>query len=366
MSRAGIYIHVPFCASKCPYCDFYSVSSKNGTARYTEALIDEIRTLRRNAGFLPDDFREREITSLYFGGGTPSAMPAEELGSVINEVRNCFRLSPDAEITVECNPSSDNLVEKLKTMADSGVNRISLGMQSAVDEERKKLGRKADRQGIIKAVAAAKEAGISDISLDVMLGIPLQTKDSLEETLEFALSQGITHLSAYMLQLEDGTWFARNEKKLNLPDEDFVAELYLFMCDYLKKAGMRHYEISNFCFGDHISRHNMKYWDMTEYLGIGPSAHSFVNGKRFFHPADIQGFIDGATAESEGEGGSYEEEIMLGLRTDRGIIIPEGTEGLCESLRANGLAVIRDNRISLTDKGMLISNTVITEILSEM
>lgn len=365
MKSTGIYIHVPFCSSKCPYCDFYSVIPRGSTRGYTDAVVDEIKTLRRNAEFIPADFKERSVDTLYIGGGTPSVLACDELKKIIGAVRENFILTDDAEITAECNPSSEGLGEKLKAMASAGVNRVSFGMQSADDGERKKLGRKAGRDGVAAAVELARAAGIESISLDIMLGIPGQTLKSLRDTLDFAVSTGARHLSAYMLKIEENTFFGRNAQSLNLPDDDETADMYLAMCEFLEKEGFRHYEISNFCREGYIARHNMKYWTDGNYLGIGPAAHSYIDGKRFYSERNLDAFIAGEKAVFESEGGGAEEKIMLGLRTDAGIEIPEKAADFCEKLKNGGLAVIRNGRLSLTSRGMLISNSIISEILSE-
>lgn len=365
MDKNGIYIHVPFCTSKCPYCDFYSIPAKCGTKAYTAAVVEEMRTLKRCGELLPHSFRKQETDTLYLGGGTPSVLSAEELTEIITTAKESFRFSSDSEITVECNPSSDNLAEKLKAMAYAGVNRVSFGMQSAVDGERKKLGRRADRNGITAAIDAARAAGIENISLDVMLGIPDQTEESLIETLDFAIATGVPHISAYMLKLEEGTFLQKNSDRYNIPDEDETADYYLEMCSRLENAGLRHYEISNFCRDDKIGRHNMKYWTLGQYLGIGPAAHSFVAGRRFYYERNLDGFIEGRPPVEDGCGGDEAERIMLGLRTDLGTRIPEKAFTFAAKLEENGLAVLDGDRIRLTDRGMLISNTIISEILSE-
>lgn len=365
MKSTGIYIHVPFCSSKCPYCDFYSMTPKDGTADYVSAVAEELKTLRRNAEFIPDGFRDRPVDSLYLGGGTPSVLPAKELTEIISTAKENFKFTEDAEITVECNPSSPGLEEKLRAMAVAGVNRISFGMQSAQDGERKTLGRRADRSGISNAINLTEKAGIRNISLDVMLGIPGQTAESLDDTLKFAVSTGMTHISAYMLKIEKNTFFGKHTDRYEFPDDDTTADMYIQMCDFLGKEGFSHYEISNFCRDGFHSRHNMKYWTDCSYLGIGPAAHSYIDGKRFFSERNLEGFIAGKKAVFESVGGTAEEKIMLGLRTANGIEIPENTENFCNKLKANGLAVINGNRLSLTAEGMLISNSIISEILSE-
>ena len=362
----ALYLHVPFCASKCPYCDFYSGRWPEETrAAYATALTDEIKTLRRNAPFVDDGVFSRPLSSVYFGGGTPSLLGANALRSLLAAVSDRFPVLPDAEITVEVNPSLPDPEGFFSALQTAGVNRVSLGMQSAVETERKKLGRRSGKAEIERAVKAAQNAGIEDVSLDVMLGVPSQTKESLLFTLDFALGLGVTHLSAYLLKLEEGTPFFRRKDKLDLPSEDETADFYLLTCRTLEARGMRHYEVSNFCFGDKVGRHNMTYWRGGEYLGLGPGAHSFLGSTRFFEPPSLEGFLAGETAVYEGEGGDEEEKTMLALRTDLGAreALFKGKEEKLALFEANGLLTVRDGRVRLTDEGFLLSNAVIGELI---
>ena len=363
----SLYLHIPFCASKCPYCDFFSGRYPDETkTAYVRALTEEIKTLRRSSAFLPADGLDRPLSSVYFGGGTPSVLGAAALSDLLNAVRSRFSLLPDAEITAEVNPSVADPDRFFAALAGSGFNRVSIGMQSAVDEERKKLGRRAGKREVARSVDAAKRAGIGNISLDVMLGIPLQTEESLVETLDFALSQDVPHLSCYLLKIEPGTLFYKLRDRLILPDDDTAADFYLLTCEYLKTRGMRHYEVSNFCFADKIGRHNMTYWTDGEYLGLGPGAHSFVGGVRFFQPPDLDAFLSGAPAAYEDTGGDEEERLMLRLRTDLGTpasAFPK-KKALLSRLEQNGLLTVTDGLVRLTDRGYLVSNQVIGALLS--
>lgn len=373
----GIYVHVPFCRSKCPYCDFYSQCDMTAADDYVNAVTNDIKTLNSMREFVGKEAFSREVDTVYFGGGTPSALGAENILRMLSAVKESFPVASDAEITVECNPSTPDIEDFFAQCAKAGVNRISLGMQSAVDSERKALGRRADRERIVYCVRKAREAGIEDISVDLMLGVPGQTEKSLAESLEFILSLGVPHVSAYLLKLEEGTYFYKNRDKLDLPDDDAAADLYLFMCDRLEKAGMRHYEISNFCFGDRIGRHNIRYWRDEEYLGFGPAAHSFYNGKRFFCERDLDGYIHGGKAVFDTSGGDAEERFMLALRTDEGLSLPawQAEYGIepgekfnkeRELLCSGGLMTLENGVIRLTDAGMLLSNSVISSLLSKI
>ena len=369
----GIYIHVPFCASKCPYCDFYSVTDRGRMDEYVAAATDELRTLRR-VGAYADGLREREISTVYFGGGTPSLLGAQRLSAMLGAVKEHYSVSPHAEITAECNPSSSLSDGFFETLAEAGFNRVSLGMQSAVDAERRKLGRRATASDVSAAVKACQRAGITDISLDIMLGVPEQTEETLLSSLDFALSLGVTHLSAYMLSIEEGTFFDKKRDALNLPEEDAVCDWYLTMCGRLQKSGLRHYEISNFCLPGFEARHNTAYWRDGEYLGIGPAAHSYLNGRRFYFPRDLDAFLRGGPPVDDGPGGGWEEAVMLALRLDTGVSLNDLQEkygvapssslpATLQTYQSGGLLTFDGDRIALTERGFLVSNTLIGQII---
>ena len=339
MEKAGLYFHIPFCKSKCPYCDFYSVKYDEELAvRYTDEIIQIMKQYQGS------------FDTVYFGGGTPSVISAELIGKILNEARRQFYIAPDSEITIECNPSKD-LSEDFEKYAEYGINRISLGMQSARNEERFALGRSAGRVQVEKAITDARRAGIENISLDLMLGTPKQTLDTLDESLDFIKSVGVPHISAYMLKIEQGTRFFEMREKLILPNEDETCEMYLKVVDSLSAMGLKQYEISNFAKDGCESRHNLKYWNLVDYLGIGKSAHSFWQGKRFYYDRDFKKISDGT-------GGGRDEKIMLGLRLNKGIEKSLIDVDYSELVKA-GLLVDENDRISLTPKGMLVSNYVI-------
>lgn len=376
-SAFGLYFHVPFCAAKCPYCDFYSGRDLSLIPAYVGAVKDELATLRRVSPFVTEDVRERETASVYFGGGTPGLLPPETLDELLRCVRAHFNVDPNAEITVEVNPTLKNREAFFASVAAAGVNRISVGMQSAVEAELKALGRRGSPYDVAETVRAARAAGIGDISLDIMLGIPGQTPETLRTSLDHALSLLPTHLSIYILKLEEGTPLYARRNRLDLPDEDAAADLYLFACRYLAEKGMRHYEISNFCFGGRVGRHNLNYWRCGEYLGIGPAAHSYVDGKRFFFPRDLDAFLAGEKAVFDAPGGDSEEVFMLALRTDTGVDLPAFTSrfgltpgrGFYETAAAfekNGLLVNGGGTLRLTDKGFLVSNSIIAALLAAL
>ena len=365
MNNIGLYIHIPFCKSKCPYCDFYSFRADDDTkSRYISAVL---RELRNNSEQL-----NRKADTLYIGGGTPSVLAPDYLCQIINGAKSTF-LTDDAEITVECNPYSlgDEFFEK---MSKCKVNRLSIGLQSANDAERRILGRRADKNEVQSAVLRAKRAGINDISLDVMLGVPGQTEESLKNTLDFCISSEVPHLSCYILKIEENTPFFRMREKLPFPSDDDTADMYLFMCEYLEKHGIMQYEISNFAVRGFESRHNLKYWHDEEYLGIGAAAHSYLFGKRTYYPRDIEYFISGKERLTEGDGGDEEEFCMLALRLCEGLCderffarfhrhIPQKMFENARQYEKYGLCECEDNKIRLTRRGFLLSNSVISEII---
>lgn len=340
---AGLYIHIPFCFSKCPYCDFYST-------KYTPTAAD---AFAEKLGGQMQDYTG-SFNTVYFGGGTPSILEPQVLTGILQAVRDHFAIDPAAEITVECNPSKD-LTGDMEQYAAAGINRVSIGMQSAVDRERFALGRRAGSGEVARTVAAAKAAGITNISLDVMLGTPKQTPDSLEETFAFIERMQVTHISAYLLKIEPGTPFDRLQAKLALPEEDTVCQMYLQTVERLGQLGFAQYEISNFARPGYESHHNLKYWLLEPYLGLGPSAHSLWNGRRFYFDRDW-------IWQDEGPGGDREEQILLGLRLNRGIPADWLTRDPAPYI-AGGFMRRANGRISLTPRGMLVSNTILAELL---
>lgn len=362
-NKTGLYLHIPFCEKKCNYCDFYS-------SFVTEELLDSYkdalkREIKQWGGKL-----NRPIDTIYLGGGTPSLL-AHRLKEVVDTVKENFSVTEKAEITLELNPKGDT--EYLLDCAkEAGINRLSVGVQSGLDEELKILGRTHSASDAEKTVKKARELGFSNVSLDLMIGLPDSNKQSLEKSLDFITLLNPEHISAYILKIEQNTAFSK--AGLNLPSDDSIAEQYIYMCDYLEKKGYSHYEISNFCRKGYESRHNLKYWQGIDYLGIGPSAHSSLNGKRFYYPRDLKGFMSGNSPIDDGQSGGIEEYIMLGLRISDGIDLKEIKNRFnvelnndfyskCSLLEKGGLLNIKENSISLTNKGMLVSNSIITEIL---
>ena len=353
-SPAGLYIHIPFCGGKCPYCDFYSVTPDFGLmAQYTDAIIREL------AG--QTQYHDRVFDTLYFGGGTPNLLGADNLGRIIKAVKQTVALE-NPEITLECNPASFS-GSFFEEMAAAGVNRVSMGLQSACADELAFLGRKHTVEQVESAVTAAKKAGISNISLDIIAGLPEQDINTLAKTLTFAAGQEVTHISVYLLKVEEGTPFFERGV---VTGEDVQEEHFLYLCERLASLGFEQYEISNFCKPGFESRHNLHYWQAEEYWGLGPSAHSFMDSKRFFYPPDVNAFIGKPAAVPDGEGGGAEEKAMLALRLCRGLRGEKAIPFLenAKKLPPDLVQLETDVPcIRLTTKGFLLSNTLIARIL---
>lgn len=366
-NNLGFYIHIPFCKKKCNYCDFYSIVPNDDIKkRYIESLSKEIKKWGERTA--------RPIDTLYIGGGTPSLLSESELTAIFSAVKNNFNLLDTAEITVEVNPG-DNLFEFLTCAAKLGVNRVSIGVQSFCDNELCALGRRHNAQDAKNAVDIARKAGINNISADIMIGLPNSTEESLHKSIDGILSLNTEHISAYILKVEKGTPF--DLMKISIPDDDEVSSQYLQLCGALKEAGFEHYEISNFAKKGCESQHNNRYWKQQEYIGIGPAAHSFFEGERFYYDRDINSFIDSPQTISDGKGGDEAEFIMLSLRLSRGLIFEEFEEKFknsldktiikkAENLSKSGLCTVDQNRISLSDTGMLVSNAIIFNLLGDL
>lgn len=366
--KQGIYVHVPFCASKCPYCDFYSLTGADDALKdaYTNALC---REMRKKSGIQAD--------TVYFGGGTPALLGGERLAKLVSTARECFDISDAAEITLEANPA-DFLYETFAAFAAAGGNRLSLGMQSTDAEILKILGRRHTPADVIRTVTDAKKAGIENISLDLMLAVPAQTKAHIEKDIATCAELGASHVSAYLLKVEEGTPFAAMGEALAVPDEDTAADYYLFAAETLEKYGYRQYEISNFAKKGKESRHNLKYWRLEPYIGFGPAAHSFDGGKRWYYPRDIQGFIDGEPPVMDMDGGiaigSETEYAMLALRLREGLRAAPFYERFGERIPTawmsaaaalpRSLVEVDETGIALTPEGFLVSDALIIRILN--
>lgn len=357
LHKAGLYLHIPFCKKKCAYCDFYS-------SFVSDTLIDEyVVALSKEIEKWGGCF-SRPIDTIYFGGGTPSLL-GKRIAPLLDTVYKSFEVVHDAEITVELNPDSD-VKTFLSAAYKAGVNRLSIGVQSGDDAELALLGRRHTAQQAKNTVQTSRDIGFKNISLDIMLGLPESNTETLMKSVDFILTLEPEHISSYILKIEPNTKFGKENPEL--PDEDEQAAQYLMLCERLENAGFVHYEISNFAKSGYESRHNLKYWKGAEYLGIGPSAHSFVNGERFYYPRDIRSFIKCPQTCSDGLGGDEQEKIMLGLRLSEGVDFSEYEDitPFLQILEKQGLGEYNNKRFRLTNKGMLVSNSIISEILERI
>lgn len=362
----GIYIHVPFCKRKCPYCDFYSVCRTELTDDYTNAVCRNLAAFKG---------RHIKCDTLYFGGGTPSVLTAEQTARIIDTAEKCFDLY-DPEITLEANPSSTD-EDKIAGWKKAGVTRLSFGVQSADDKELGYLGRLHDFAQAERVVNAAVREGVQHVSCDVMLGVKGQCPASLQNSVESLTALPVDHVSAYMLKIEKGTPYDCDEMRDSVADDDMLCDMYLQTVKQLESKGFMQYEISNFAKEGGKSRHNLKYWHGEEYIGIGPSAHSYFDNKRYFCKGDIDAFISDKLQSCtvlEEDPDKAEEYVMLGLRLTEGIDIckakllggdkfGENIAKKAELFAKQGLCRVNGNNVSLTVEGFLASNSIIGELL---
>jgi oxygen-independent coproporphyrinogen-3 oxidase len=378
---AGLYLHIPFCQSKCAYCDFYSYpATESAKNEYVSALIVALKAFAGQA-------RHTTFDSIYLGGGTPTLLENPALQALLHTIFAYYKVAEAAEITLEANPGTVS-DDRWKGLVSMGFNRLSLGMQSAKDSELAALGRAHSFADTVSAVKNARDAGFTNIALDLMLGIPGQTKVSLQESLEALAALNPEHVSAYLLKCEEGTpFYRRYPNGKGLPTEEEQAEFYLMTCEFLAKNGYWQEEISNFAKPGKESVHNQKYWTLTPYLGLGPSAYSDFGGKRFFFPAETKAFCQAAKAgnitsllEIEDETPNrLEETVFLALRTGNGLtrsalcdVSKDGNalfDKIAKALKPyteKGLVHENGESIRLTSAGFLLANALMTEALLAM
>ena len=373
-ARLGLYLHIPFCASKCGYCDFYSRAGCEGDMpRYQQALLTHIREAAPRIA-------PAYIDTVYFGGGTPSYYGAKRLCELLDEIKATGRLLKSAEITVEANPDSMKRAD-LRQLRKAGVNRLSIGMQSANNDILKMIGRRHNFKQVELAMRDARAAGFDNISLDLIYGLPSQTRDEWADTLARAIALHPEHISGYGLKLEPGTPMYEYADSPLLPGDDEQADMYLSMVGTLERYGYAQYEISNFCIRGYESRHNLKYWRLEDYMGFGPGAHSCMGRLRYSYVRDLDGYIDGVLG-SGNMMDEYEqiddfergaEYLMLGMRTVRGIARAEYAAIYCSSFdeieqqlrefEKRGWALEEKGRWHFTPEGFLLSNTLIGKLL---
>lgn len=352
----GIYIHIPFCLAKCAYCDFNSEAGKLHLAdSYISSLIGEMKAF---SGTFAD--------TVYIGGGTPTALSCSQLEKLISAVNENFCLSPDTEFTVETNPKTADK-EKYSLMKGLGVNRLSIGVQSFDDGELRALSRIHSAADARRAVTDAQGCGFSNISIDLMEGIPRQSKKSLEHSLSTALSLGVRHISVYSLIIEEGTPFYENTPPL--PNEDEEREMYDLTRSLLEEHGFLHYEISNYALPGFSSRHNTKYWTREPYYGFGAGAHSFYGGVRYENISDINEYINAEekilSREIISEKEAEYERFMLGFRMLSGFETRGSFNEKLIKLEKEGLIEFDGKRARLTKRGEDLANLVFMEFLGD-
>ncbi len=357
----GVYLHFPYCHQKCNYCDFYSLGHADSVPqRYVDALLQRIAAAKAAPGW-------RRPETVYFGGGTPSLLTTAQAAALLAALEPLS----DAEITLEANPGTVTR-ESLAAFRAAGVNRLSLGVQTAFDESLRRLGRIHTAADARRALADAAAAGFFNISGDVMLALPHYSRAELDATLDLLADGGCTHISCYLLKIEPGTPFGANPPA-GLPDEDAAAAFYTACVDGCAARGYAQYEISNFARPGFESRHNLRYWNCQDYLGLGPAAHSCMGGRRFYYPADLHSFLAGADPVPDG-GCTAEDYIMLQLRLNRGLDLVRLREQWGHGFDAaqldfmrkcaqNGLATLENDVFALTPQGMLVQNSILCELI---
>ena len=374
----GIYVHIPFCLSKCYYCDFASYAQDQSHYQaYVEALIKEIRAQGESTQ------QALTIKTIFIGGGTPSVLPPILLGKILKALSETFHIARDAEYTIESNPGTLSL-EKLKVMKGYGINRISMGAQACQNHLLKKIGRTHTVEDIKESYALCKKAGFNNINLDLMFGLPTQTLEDWKESLEEVVKLGPEHISAYSLIIEDGTPFGKmyDEGLLKEFDENIERSMYYYTRDYLRQAGYDQYEISNYAKAGKESRHNVNNWKTYPYIGTGLGAHSYYKGNRYHNTYDMNEYLENSSdlkkiqkdKEALDQKAQMEEYMFLGLRLSQGIEIEDFHKRFNRSIydvyasqikqhEKDKLLRQEDGRIYLTNYGQDLSNRVMSSFL---
>ncbi|WP_250632604.1 radical SAM family heme chaperone HemW [Rhodoflexus caldus] len=370
---SAIYFHIPFCKQACHYCDFHFSTSLQGMAAMSEALLreTELRAAERST----------PAASVYFGGGTPSLLPAGNLAQLLAQTRRVFGILPDAEITLEANPD-DLSPEKLRQLRQLGINRLSIGIQSFHEAHLRWMNRAHNAQEALACVTWAKQAGFDNISIDLIYALPAENHSLWEQDLQTAIHLGVTHISAYCLTIEERTAFGNWLKKgrIQSVDDEFAARQFEIMTERLTAAGFEHYEISNFARSGYYSRHNSNYWKKGTYIGIGPSAHSYNGTQRSYNIANnakyIKAILSGqlpTETETLTRRDHINEYLMTSLRTQWGAdlqwlsrtygydLMASQSDYLLR-LTASEQAFIKDNHLILTNKGRLLADSIALEL----
>lgn len=378
MEELGIYIHIPFCKQKCFYCDFCSFANKNEMqGKYVETVINEIKNITHKEKYT--------VTTIYLGGGTPSILNPNYIKNILQEIKSSFEILDDAEITIEINPGTVN-EEKLKKYKEYGINRLSIGLQSANDKILKKIGRIHDYKQFEETFFYARKCGFKNINVDLMIGLPTQAVEDVKQTLEKIIQKNPEHISVYSLIIEEGTIIEKliNENKLQLPDEETERIMYWTVVNELKENGYNQYEISNFSKKTYESKHNTNCWKQKQYIGLGTSAHSYLNKKRYSNTNNIEEYIKNIQEnnisknitihEEQTEESTMNEYMLLGLRMMQGININEFKQKfkidptikykeILEKLQKENLIQITKTSIKLTKQGIDFGNIVWEEFI---
>jgi oxygen-independent coproporphyrinogen III oxidase len=371
---AGVYIHIPFCRTKCDYCNFFSIASLRGKNEIAGAICKEIKLRSEYLG-------GQEISTIYFGGGTPSLLPAKDIETVLNSLRKSFGVSSNAEITLEANPD-DLDKEKLKAYRQMGVNRLSIGIQSFLPDDLKYLSRKHDPQQALKAIEDSVEAGFLNTTIDLIFGLPTQDIPKLEKNLKTFRQFNLPHLSAYALTVESKTalaWKIENKKVEAVSDENQIAQ-FLFLMDWMTEEDFVQYEISNYCLPGYESKHNSAYWKGESYIGLGPSAHSFNSASRQWNVSNLAWYLEAIKAgnvffekESLTPNQHHNEYVMTAIRTKTGIDLDAytqrfGKNSLAELHSASaeflkdGWVIEHKNHLILSRQGKLFADYIASEM----
>jgi len=378
-ANPGLYLHIPFCDTKCGYCDFYSITNNTFRAEFLPALVKEISQYAKHP------FQSSAYDTIYLGGGTPSLLATAELDQLFDTIYRHFSISENCEITIEVNPGTID-EEKLNYYKSIGINRLSIGIQSFSNDELKLLGRIHNSKQAIETYKKARRAGIDNISIDLIYALPDQSLSTWLSTLNKGLDLAPDHISAYNLTYEEGTPFYRQLTKgrLSKQTEEREEQFYNHTIERMQESGFFHYEISSYARSEsRFSRHNYKYWTHTNYLSFGPSAHSYWNGQRWRNIRSISKYIHGINSgmdiidfrESIEEDTMIFEKIMLGLRTADGIDLDKFSKSftlsfmdlhknLNTNLIENGFAVVENGYFKLTHKGMLVCDEILPRFVA--
>lgn len=370
---AGLYVHLPFCKSRCIYCGFYSTTLLGMVDEYVESVCRELDLV---------DWKDCDISTIYFGGGTPSQLPVSAISRILSCIYNRYKVSPEAEVTLEGNPD-DVTPQYLLDLRKIGINRLSMGVQTFNDSRLRFLNRRHSSEQAIRAVKNAQVAGFDNISMDLMFGFPGQTQEEWKQDIDVALSLGVQHLSAYSLMYEEGTHLCNLLEKGDIEeisDNDSLA-MYEYLNDALEKAGFEHYEISNYAKPGFRSRHNSSYWQGIPYLGLGAGAHSYDGRQRWYNPDNLKKYIEAINInddvreyETLTQNEKYDEYVMTGLRTCDGVDITELKQLFGESYLDyclenarrhidSGRMTLDGNRMCLSRSGLFVSNDIMSDLM---